>query len=306
MADIMSEITLVTAFFDIGRDKFVSIPRANDKYFEYFRFWSRIKNNLIVYTDSVNEDRVLQIRREFHLEDRTTVIVIDDIYDIEPEILSNVTDVAKNSHFLDFRLHRNATSNSAKYSYLMLLKSWFLADAVKKKLTAKTVAWIDFGFNHGGKVYTKSEEFDFTWEYDFSEKIQLFYYGEYDDKPIFEIVRRLNDCLMGPLFVLPADLCHEFFELNKESMSILNSVGLIDDDQLLMMFSYRRKPEIFELHKSSWFLALKECGAPQLTVKQQNPKNNIKNMLMWILSYYIKEKGILKYLFRTYKSLKNR
>ena len=77
----MSEITLVTAFFDIGREGFVSIPRSNEKYFNYFRFWSRIKNNLIVYTDSESRDKVLQIRKEFNLEDKTKVIVIDDIYD---------------------------------------------------------------------------------------------------------------------------------------------------------------------------------------------------------------------------------
>ena len=78
----MSEITLVTAFFDIGRKEYVSIPRSNDKYFEYFKFWSRIKNNLIVYTDSESKDRVIQIRKEFNLEHKTHVIVVDDIFGI--------------------------------------------------------------------------------------------------------------------------------------------------------------------------------------------------------------------------------
>lgn len=300
----MSEITLVTAFFDIGRKEYVSIPRSNDKYFEYFKFWSRIKNNLIVYTDSESKDRVIQIRKEFNLEHKTHVIVVDDIFGIEPTMLKEMEEVASNRNFIDFRFYAKATSNTAKYDYLMLFKSWFLADAVRRNLTSETVAWIDFGFNHGGKVYTKPEEFEFTWEYEFNDKIQLFYLDEYDEKPIFEIVKRLNDCVMGPLIVLPATLCQEFWSLNKESMSILNSVGLIDDDQLIMMFSYRRRPEIFDLHRSSWFLGLKEFGASHLTTKDPHEIGRIKRMLLRALGSYLNEKNILKYLLRTYRSLK--
>jgi protein YibB len=302
----MTEITLVTAFFDIGRTEYSLIPRSNDKYFEYFKFWSRLENTLIIYTDSENADRILQIRREFGLEDKTQLIVVEDIYNIEPGILKDMEDVASNRNFIDYRLHENATSNTAKYDYLMLLKSWFLADAVRRKLTSETVAWIDFGFNHGGKVYTNPKEFAFKWEYEFDSKIQLFYLNSYDEQPIFEIVRKLNDCIMGPLIVSPASLCEEFWELNKQSMMILISLGFIDDDQLLMMYSYRRRPEIFDLRKSSWFLGLKEFGGPHLTVRDQGSIGYIKSALSNVLGYYLIQRRIFRYLVRTYRSLKKK
>jgi protein YibB len=299
----MTEITLVSAFFDINRKEFKASPRSNDQYFEYFRFWSRLKNNLIIYSDSENADRIIKIRKEFDLEDKTHLIIIDDIFDIEPEIFKEMEKVALNQNFIDFRLPA-ITSNNPKYNYLMLLKSWFLSDSVKRNLTSKTVAWIDFGFNHGGKVYTDSKEFAFKWEYEFSEKIHLFYKDKFDEQPIFEIIRKLDDCIMGPLIISPSSLCQEFWELNKESMKMLISMGFMDDDQLLMMYSYRRKPEIFNLLKSSWFLGLKEFGAPHLTVKDQSSSGFIKPALSNALGYYLKQKRIFKYLVGTYRSLK--
>ena len=44
----MREITIITAFFDIGRDKYAVYSRSVDKYLDYFRFWAGIKNKLIV------------------------------------------------------------------------------------------------------------------------------------------------------------------------------------------------------------------------------------------------------------------
>lgn len=44
-------ITLVTAFFPIGRGEWTGkAQRSDDKYFKYFQHWARIHNDLVVYT----------------------------------------------------------------------------------------------------------------------------------------------------------------------------------------------------------------------------------------------------------------
>ena len=67
----MSEITLVTAYFDIGRGLWKKQERDNNKYIEYFRFWARIKNRLIIYTTEEFREEIYEIRKSFGLEDRT-------------------------------------------------------------------------------------------------------------------------------------------------------------------------------------------------------------------------------------------
>ncbi len=285
----MSEITLVTAFFNIGRENFKAIPRTDITYLNNFKFWARMHNKLIVYTDEQTGKYVEEIRAAFGLKDETTIITLADIYSIEPEILKKMREISANPWFRDFRYLPNATSNIADYSYLMLLKTWFLKDAVERGLAKGTISWIDFGFNHGGELYTIPEEFDFEWRYDFSDKIHLFYYQKYDEKPIFEIVRRLCDCFMGCLMIIPDHYCNDLWELNRSAMIALNTADLIDDDQLLLLMSYRAKPEIFEITQSEWFLPLKEYGAPHLSTRIKKDNAGLKYTIKKIK--YNLEKG---------------
>ena len=50
----MTENTLVSAFFSIGRENFKEIPRTNNQYIEYFKRWARIKNDLIFFCEDPN------------------------------------------------------------------------------------------------------------------------------------------------------------------------------------------------------------------------------------------------------------
>lgn len=299
----MDKITLVTAFFDIGRIKFKAIPRSNNIYIDNFKFWARLNNELIVYTESGFKDSILQIRREFGLESKTKVIIIDDIYRIEPEILSRMKQIHDNGWFTRFRILPNATSNIPNYSYVMLLKNWFMKDIVEKRHAKGQIAWMDFGFNHGGDLYTHAEDFDFEWKYDFGNKIHLFYYKELDQKPIYETVRRLSDSIMGCLYIVPSNLCEHFWDLTKASMLKLLDVGLYDDDQLLLLMSYRVDPQIYTLHKSDWFLPIKEFGGSHLRTRNKISRPKYKQIIIDTLQSYKKLKLALRASIITFHDL---
>lgn len=305
--DRLKNITIITAFFDIGRDDFTAIPRSNETYMNNFKFWARIKNNLVIYTDKKSANEILSIRNQFGLAAKTKIILIDNIDRIEPDILNRMCEVSNDEYFINFRYITNATSNIAKYSYLMLLKSWFMADAVKRELASGMVAWIDFGFNHGGELYTNPEEFAFEWKYNFTDKIHLFYYKELDNKPIFEIVRRLNDSIMGCLIVLPSSLCSTLWNLNRQAMITLNKVGLSDDDQLILLMSYRENPELFEINESEWFLPLKTFGGKSLNIREKKNYSYIKNIIRIYLGrciWYFKKRVLAaRYAIKTYCNL---
>lgn len=299
----MSEISLVTAFFNIGRENFKAIPRTDDTYLDNFKFWSRMNNHLVVYTDSITGEKVKEIRKKYGLEEKTNIVVIDDIESIEPEILNKMLSIKSSEWFERFRILPNATSNIPRYSYLMLLKNWFLADAVERGYADGMVAWIDFGFNHGGSLYTKPEEFNYTWEYDFSDKIHLFYYQRIDEKPTYEMVRRLCDSIMGCLYVLPAHLCKTFWELTREAMNHLLAVGLYDDDQMLLLMAYRAKPDLFEMHESDWFLPLKEYGGSHLSIREKHEPPKYKSIYRSLKAKSKRFKLALRNSFITFKDL---
>ena len=61
----MKELTIVTAFFDIGRKNFKGLSRSNELYLSYFKYWARIKNKLVVYTDKIMAKEVKKVRKEY-------------------------------------------------------------------------------------------------------------------------------------------------------------------------------------------------------------------------------------------------
>ncbi len=295
----MNEITLVTAFFDIGRKDYKRYPRSNDDYLEYFSVWARMNNKVIVYTNSDMAKKVIEVRRKYGLESKTIVIEVNDEIEIEKELYDKMYLISQNDEFLNFRFIHDALSNNAKYDYVMLLKYWCLKDAVQKGYASGMVAWIDFGFNHGDKCYINPEEFNFTWKTNLNnQKIHLFSLHELDDTPIFKYVMKLKDSLMGAPIILPDFLCDKFWNLVKLSMESLIRVGFIDDDQLLILMAYRENSELFEIHISDWFLPLKENGGDHLTVRKKEKVNRKISLKHKIKQYVLKKKVKKDYLNR--------
>lgn len=281
-----NEITLVTAFFDIGRENIPNkeLQRTNKQYFSFFEHWARMKNNLIVYTESKNVETVLQIRKNFGLESRTTIVSIDNIFEVEEDLYTKMCLIENREDFKKFRYYEKAYSNTAKYVYIMFMKYWVLQDAFARKIIlTNKVAWIDFGFGHGEERYPNAEEFSFLWDYNFSKKISLFCLNNPDKLLGADSLQLLNDCIMGCLIYIPTDMIESFWMLLLECVKALLSLDCIDDDQQLLLMAYKRQPELFEIHISDWFMPLKEYGGEHLTisskVKETNWNTHIKQLL---------------------------
>ena len=82
------EITLVTAFFDIGRGDLdnESLRRTTGRYMDDFSRWARLKNKLIVYTESKFAKEILEIRARHGLSEKTEVVSLDHVFEVEPAV----------------------------------------------------------------------------------------------------------------------------------------------------------------------------------------------------------------------------
>lgn len=275
----MKEITIVTAFFDINRKNMNGFSRDNQKYIDSFKFWAHIQNKIVVYSDKATIEEVKKVRKEYGLLDKTELVVVDDYLDMDRELFLSIDEAMKNKYLYDFHLQRNIPEAiSSKYNYIMAIKALCCKKAVEDKLASGMVAWLDFGFNYGGKFYKKEEEFDFLWEYDFSDKIHLLQVNELDDLPPFEIIRQNNSYVQGGEIVAPDYLWSELWDLVRKSMIYLNKSGLADDDQLLYIMSYKEKKELFELHKCEWLGLFKYFSNHEFTFEPPK-KRYIYNFL---------------------------
>lgn len=301
----MNDITIITAFFDIKRGNLAGFNRGNDKYLEYFKFWARIENKLIVYTDKYMAEKVSEFRSSLGLSDRTEVIIIDDFTMIEPDIYERMNVIEKNTDFINFRANPNALENKADYNLIMFLKYWCINDAVSRKaVSTELIAWMDFGFNHGGKKFINSDQFEFEWRTELDpESIHLFKSGNSPGaKPsaVFKEIQYLSQNIQGGTVILGTKRAEYFYSLIKKAMYSMLYLGLMDDDQTLLRIAYEIDPKAVIVHKSEWwFMPIKEHGAEFLTIAER--KGTKKNPILAFLDILIKLKEKYKYIFRLSK-----
>lgn len=262
----MNKITIVTGFFRIKREDWQGFERTDNQYFEHFKVWAKVKNKLIVYVESEElKDRIISFRKELGLENQTKVNIVKDCLELEAGLYTDIVKTTENPIQQLYRLYKlNPEVWNPTYNYIMLLKSWCVCDAIKNNQANGMVAWIDFGYNHGGYPIDMHSDFSFEWSYDFPEKINLFKIQDLDDRPIFEIVMSMDTYIMGGFIVAPSSLWPKFWELLKSSMRSLLECGLSDDDQNIMLMAYRKQPDLYQLHSSMWSCQMKIFGGEHL------------------------------------------
>lgn len=269
----MAEITLVTAYFNIGRGSWSGFNRDDEKYLSYFSHWARIKTPLIIYTTPDIAEKALDIRRTYDLDNKTTVIPIPDVSMVQLDLYHAIKSVMQNRESWLFHKKLNHPESwNYDYNYVTGLKPYWVQDAISRGLTNGMTAWIDFGYDHGGEDFPYSEDFDFLWAYPFEPKIHIFLAKELDDKPIFRIVQHMDTYTRGNITIASDPLWKLLWHDTADAIRVLAECGLADDDQTLMVMAYRRHPERFITHMTSyWGQALRDYGGEKLRLRPQKP-----------------------------------
>lgn len=268
----MSDITVVTGFFDIGRAKAEVWPRTNEQYFSYFSFWARLRNELIVYCAPQDAARVMEIRQSYGLGEKTTIVPIDDVYAIEPEMFRKMQAIEKDKDFCAFRYFEKAISNTARYDYVVMLKAYWLADAAKRVDKDCMMAWVDFGYNHGDTHYLNSEEFDFLWDTDFEPKVNAFCLNDPNKMSMIDSLQFQYDCFIGHTVIMPRNMCAWYWEVTRDAMESLLKLGCMDDDQQLQLMVYNQYRDKHCIQLCGWFGDFELTTNRKFTVRQAPPK----------------------------------
>lgn len=256
-------VTIVTAFMDIGRDSWTGlknnqmippyIRRDKDTYFERFERLSKVKNPIVVFAHSKDFERLQKIRQDLHL------IAIDTLFEDHEHLLKKIEHVQQNPSFIKFVDKPSAPEYwSPEYVTINLMKSFFVNYAVEQNVTdSEEWAWIDFG-------YVREDTFcppGLEWKFDTQGKINIFCVNPFThSKPIFEIIKTGEVYIQGCHIVAPKNQWLTLKNLILQNLNVLFEVDLIDDDQTLLLMSYRHSPESFVINPvdpSDWFVIFK-------------------------------------------------
>ncbi len=265
-----NEVGLVTAFFEIGRENFPVYSRLNEEYFDYFKMWCGLNNKLIVFCDKKNSDRISKIRKKRGVKkEKLLIIEIDNIYEIEADIYMKMRTVEEDNSYKDYRLYSVACSNMASYDYVMLLKYFFLYQASLTDFfnDIETIAWIDFGFNHGNAYYLNMDEFNFTWRWKTEKPITFFALYKPDRISILDSLQFQKDCIQGCIVGLEKKYASILWKWVKEMMCVLLALDAIDDDQQLLLMVYKSHCELINIIECGWFQAIELTSGRKFTTK---------------------------------------
>lgn len=250
-----NELTLVTAFFDVGDAPYKAFRGSKEALFKNFKKWAGVKNNLVVFYqgESVKEE-ILKIRKGYNLESKTKLINVEgDVFKIEKDIYQRMVTIGSNALFQKMRVVKNTSGDNAQYAYLNVMKSYFLNKAnLGGDVKTDSVAWVDFGFDHGGDVYSSENDWSFTAEYSEPDKVTLFYVPpKLDSRPIFEIIRTVQPTsVINNFFICPTKQVGTFWELFRNSTYRILYLGMMDNDPSILLLASRVKADLFVLKES--------------------------------------------------------
>lgn len=260
----MSDITIVTAFYDIGRGNWTPdkglphyLHRTTDTYFERFANMATLDNDMIVFTSPDLVERVEKIRKG-----KPTKIISKEFDKISPELKKEVVRVQSLESFqnkINPFQRKNPEYWNADYVTINLLKSSFINLAIKNgDVNTDLVAWLDFGYCRDISILNGVKH----WKYPFNtEKIHFFNLKPYDGTMIEDIIYNNDVHITGPHIVAHKDLWAKLEYMVLTHTRTLLKNDLIDDDQTLLLMCSLSNPNLFELHpvsKDDWFIIFKE------------------------------------------------
>ena len=258
----MNDLTIVTAFFDIGRDNWIkekSLPqylhRTTETYFERFKYLSTLHNEMFVFTQPEFVERIIKIRAG-----KTTNIVVFDFPGEFAGLRHRINFVQQHPEYRKLinpaQIH-NPEYWSPDYVLVNLLKSYFATIAAK---TSKSdmLAWLDFGYCRTPTTLGGIE----SWSYNFDPaKIHMFYLKQYDGSELTSIISNNDVFITGPCIIAHRDNWTILHNNIFTAVDCLLNQNLIDDDQTFLLIASLTNPELYQLHPvttGDWFTVFKD------------------------------------------------
>ena len=263
-------ISIVTAFFDIGRGDWASRPntpawlaRSTEDYFACFERMCRLENEIVVFTESQFADRIYAARAKLGYSAQTKVVVKNP-FEEHADDLATITRIIQQPNFLAGVTHPHCPEYwEPRYVLINHLKSTFVCEALDAGLaTHDFAAWIDFAYCRDDATLPKS----LKWDYPFSDRIHLWNIEPLDTQDLVSIIKTNKVYFTGGAIVASRSKWHELKRLIQNAFDMLVSFRLMDDDQTLLLMSYRAAPHLFETHaidvaKTGWFVIFRDYNA---------------------------------------------
>uniref|UniRef100_A0A6C0JJL4 Uncharacterized protein n=1 Tax=viral metagenome TaxID=1070528 RepID=A0A6C0JJL4_9ZZZZ len=268
------DITLITAFFDIGRDKWKNndFKRTTDFYIKSFLTYLQYPYKMVCYIDDKYIDKVLEFYEKSPFQNKIFIPINQSWLDENIHAWSLVENdriILKSEQFKEFlknrlpimypngvpetnvREHLCPENIYPEYNVVNHSKIDFIMHAIQNEyVSTYYTGWTDFGyFNtyHSDGSELPKNILD-TGKFD-ENKISICLRRrilEEDKDPLYTLLYAY-ELFIGAFYAGPTHIMEKFRELYHESVIDLYKKGISDDDQHIYIQIFVKDPEILKL-----------------------------------------------------------
>lgn len=255
-------ITIITAFFDIGRGGWsvenghpCYLQRSNEKYFKYFSNLAQLENDMVIFTSQDYVDQIREIRG-----DKPTTIINVCLDEKFADIKQQISKI-QNSEIFREKIGAEQLKNpeywSPEYVLVTNLKSYFVNKAIKEGLVhSQLAAWVDFGYCRNLKMLSKIKKWNFTFA---ENKVHFFSIKktfELTAESVQHAIFNNQAFIIGGVIVAAPEKWVNFSKLVYMCQKQMLEQNIVDDDQGIYLQALLVQPDLFEIHylgEDQWF-----------------------------------------------------
>lgn len=274
-----NSIIFVTAFKDIGREKWNVYSRSNEIYFANFmKLAENIDYNLVCFLDDNYYDLFdkRMFKQNIHLFKYSEVNSFYNKYiDSEKNIINSIE--YKNKIPDDRK--DNPEHWSAEYNLVNHSKVNFVAHTKKIYPDYEYYSWIDFGC-----ISTNLRDIpkfiDINKLNSCYKKITYITIDKFPEQPILEeeMLKTHTIYIGGSQFIVHTDLVYEYEKKYDELLQKWKDIKNSDDDQNAVFQIYFKNKDIFNLYeKSPWFSLFSKHLNSNIVMKNKNDIHKLIN-----------------------------
>ena len=216
--------TIVTAFHDIGRDKWTDLPIKEETYIDRFKYLCMLENPVIIYTDYKYVDIMNKIKLIFK---RDLEIVYENLYD-------NRYPITYIEEMMD--------TDKPEYIHLKNKKTEYVRRAISKYALEGHVAWVNCGL-----VRSKDQlPTDMIWDGDFRNYINVWtqcknddFMNRHDMADTYNFISTKQQGIDDSIIVAPVDMWAWLEEQNDMNREWCRRRNIMTTNDIILTMSYK-------------------------------------------------------------------
>lgn len=251
-------LCIVTAFLDIGRQNWSTFQRSIVQYFNNFLPYTRFSNEIIVFIDDTHVDI---LRKLCSKSNNIKIIPInrqwmkDNIHGYK--YLDKEDEIMKSTKFQELIRHRihHPECSKPEYNIMQHCKIDFVCYVINNNMSqSKYYAWSDFGyFQIPNRIPERPLDLN---KFDLNRvNFQAINNLTSQDADIMYTLTKAPERIGGFFYLgnIPALLKYQ--ELYHKICQDFYNIGIVDDDQHIMIQSVFREPDLFKVwNLGGWHL----------------------------------------------------